>query len=204
MTGRWRITTWVHKNYVLEIRDRDPLETKNSFLWGIIWTVGEIQGIGFLMMTTMVMALEQLRNSTTGWIANKGGGDFFSWPNWDEETYPEIQDLVLIPLFAILFTTLRFFLDKFVFEVRYVFSQAQQQLLLHILFLFLFFLAPNRQKCSGIGNPSSGPKILFFFFFSISLVMMLMLMIPMVLNPLISPNKEFQRYIAKSTELIVG
>ncbi|CAK9221291.1 unnamed protein product [Sphagnum jensenii] len=67
-------------------------------------------------MTTMVMALEQLRNSTTGWIANKGGGDFFCWPNWDEETYPEIQDLVLIPLFAILFPTLRFFLDKFVFE----------------------------------------------------------------------------------------
>jgi hypothetical protein len=152
-------------------------------------------------MTTMVMALEQLRNSTTGWIANKGGGGFFGWPNWDEETYPEIQDLGLIPLFAILFPTVRFFLDKFVFEVRYVFSQAQQQLLLHVFF-FLFFGAPNRQKCSGIGNPSSRPKNLFFF--SISLVMMLMLMIPMVLNPSISPNKEFQRYIAKSTEVIVG
>jgi hypothetical protein len=148
------------------------------------------------MMTTMVMALEQLRNSTTGWIANKGGGNFFSWPNWDEESYPDIQDLVLIPLFAILFPTLRFFLDKFVFEVRYVFSQAQQQLLLHV-FCFFFVGAPNRPKCSGIGNPSSRPKN--FFFFSNSLVM-----IPMVLNPLISPNKEFQRYIAKSTEVIVG
>ncbi len=149
----------------------------------------------------MVMALEQLRNSTTGWIANRGGGDFFCWPNWDEETYPEIQDLVLIPLFAILFPTLRFFLDKFVFEVRYVFSQAQQQLLLHV-FLFFFFLnffwPPIAQKCSGIGNPSSRPKNLLFFFF-ISLVM-----IPLVLNPLISPNKEFERYIAKSTEVIVG
>jgi hypothetical protein len=153
-------------------------------------------------MTTMVMALEQLRNSTTGWIANKGGGDFFGWPNWDEETYPEIQDLVLIPLFAILFPTLRFFLDKFVFEVRYVFSQAQQQLLLHVFFFF-FFGGSQPPKCSGIGNRSSRPKNLFFFF-SISLVMMLMLMIPMVLNPLISPNKEFQRYIAKSTEIIVG
>jgi len=110
-------------------------------------TVGEIQGIGLLRMTTMVTALEQLRNSTTGWIANKGGGDFFCWPNWDEETYPEIQDLVLIPLFAILFPTLRFFLDKFVFEVRYVFSQAQQQLLLHVFLFFLkFVLAPNRPK----------------------------------------------------------
>jgi hypothetical protein len=154
------------------------------------------------MMTTMVIALEQLRNSTTGWIANKGGEDFFCWPNWDEETYPEIQDLVLLPLFAILFPTLRFFLDKFVFEVCYVFSQAQQRLFLHLFlfyfyFIFIFFLAPNRPKCSGIGNPSSRPKNLFFF--SISLVM-----IPMVLNPLISSNKEFQRYIAKSTEVIVG
>jgi hypothetical protein len=153
------------------------------------------------MMTTMVMALEQLRNSTTGWIANKGGGDFFSWPNWDEESYPDIQDLVLIPLFAILFLTLRFFLDKFVFEVRYVFSQTQQQLLLHVFFFFFFLGAPTAQNAQGLGT-SSRPKNLFFF--SISLVMMLMLMIPMVLNPLISPNKEFQRYIAKSTEVIVG
>jgi hypothetical protein len=96
-------------------------------------------------MTTMVMALEQLRNSTTGWIANKGGGGFFGWPNWDEETYPEIQDLGLIPLFAILFPTVRFFLDKFVFEVRYVFSQAQQQLLLHVFF-FSFFWGPQPPK----------------------------------------------------------
>jgi hypothetical protein len=137
----------VHKNYALEIRDRPIRDKEFILVRNYLKTVGEIQGIGFLRMTTMVMALEQLRNSTTGWIANRGGGDFFCWPNWDEETYPEIQDLVLIPLFAILFPTLRFFLDKFVFEVRYVFSQAQQQLLLHVfLFFFKFVLAPNRPK----------------------------------------------------------
>ncbi len=106
-------------------------------------------------MTTMVMALEQLRNSTTGWIANKGGGDFFGWPNWDEETYPEIQDLGLIPLFAILFPTLRFFLDKFVFEVRYVFSQAQQQLLLHVFFLG----PPTAKNAQGLGTPAPDRKM---------------------------------------------
>ncbi len=93
----------------------------------------------------MVMALEQLRNSTTGWIANKGGGDFFCWPNWDEETYPEIQDLVLIPLFAILFPTLRFFLDKFVFEVRYVFFSSPAAASSSWLFFF-FFSGPQPPK----------------------------------------------------------
>lgn len=106
----------------------------------------------------MVLALEQLRNSTTGWIANKGGGDFFCWPNWDEETYPEIQDLVLIPLFAILFPTLRFFLDKFVFEVRYVFFSSPATAS-SSCFFFFFFVPPTAQNARGLGTPAPDQKI---------------------------------------------
>lgn len=59
-----------------------------------------------------VMAyLEQLRH-VAGWLAK---GDL--WPDWEQESYPEFRDLALIPVFAVLFPTVRFFLDKFVFEV---------------------------------------------------------------------------------------
>lgn len=59
-----------------------------------------------------VMAyLEQLRH-VAGWLA-KGN----LWPDWEQESYPEFRDLALIPVFAVLFPTARFFLDKFVFEV---------------------------------------------------------------------------------------
>ncbi|CAM6040363.1 unnamed protein product [Sphagnum compactum] len=58
------------------------------------------------------MASEQLRNAAS-WI----GKLELMWPDWEKESYPEVRDLALIPLFAIFFPTLRFFLDKFVFEV---------------------------------------------------------------------------------------
>ncbi|KAJ8752259.1 hypothetical protein K2173_003895 [Erythroxylum novogranatense] len=36
--------------------------------------------------------------------------------NWEAESYPEAKDLLLIPLFALLFPTLRLYLDTYVFE----------------------------------------------------------------------------------------
>ncbi|KAH8942074.1 hypothetical protein BDL97_14G079200 [Sphagnum fallax] len=54
--------------------------------------------------------LEQLRH-VAGRLAK---GDL--WPDWEQESYPEFRDLALIPVFAVLFPTARFFLDKFIFE----------------------------------------------------------------------------------------
>ncbi|GER31898.1 LAG1 longevity assurance homolog 3 [Striga asiatica] len=35
---------------------------------------------------------------------------------WEQESYPQYEDFVLLPLFALFFPTVRFFLDRFVFE----------------------------------------------------------------------------------------
>ncbi|KAG9149881.1 hypothetical protein Leryth_023453 [Lithospermum erythrorhizon] len=45
-------------------------------------------------------------------------GMFELWRNfvWDQESYPEFGDLMVLPLFALFFPTMRFFLDKFIFE----------------------------------------------------------------------------------------
>lgn len=36
--------------------------------------------------------------------------------DWEKESYPEYQDLAVLPLFAVFFPSVRFFLDRFVFE----------------------------------------------------------------------------------------
>ncbi|XP_027095309.1 ASC1-like protein [Coffea arabica] len=36
--------------------------------------------------------------------------------NWDHESYPENEDFLVLPVFAIFFLFIRFFLDRFVFE----------------------------------------------------------------------------------------
>jgi hypothetical protein len=38
-------------------------------------------------------------------------------PDWEKESYPEINDLVLMPIFAIIFPLVRYLLDSFIFEV---------------------------------------------------------------------------------------
>lgn len=82
------------------------------------------------------MASEQLRNAAS-WI----GKLELMWPDWEKESYPEVRDLALIPLFAIFFPTLRFFLDKFVFEVGDIlFSQPPLFICLFVIFSFLFGL----------------------------------------------------------------
>jgi hypothetical protein len=37
-------------------------------------------------------------------------------PDWEKESYPEINDLVLMPIFAIIFPLVRYLLDSFMFE----------------------------------------------------------------------------------------
>lgn len=46
------------------------------------------------------------------------------WPDWERESYPDVKDLVMIPLFAVVFPTIRYFFDSFIFEVSETCSQA--------------------------------------------------------------------------------
>jgi hypothetical protein len=38
--------------------------------------------------------------------------------DWERESYPAYDDFLALPAFVIFFPTVRFFLDRFVFEVR--------------------------------------------------------------------------------------
>ena len=38
--------------------------------------------------------------------------------DWHNESYPAYHDFYLLPIFALFFPSLRFFLDRFIFEVR--------------------------------------------------------------------------------------
>ncbi|KAG8366510.1 hypothetical protein BUALT_Bualt17G0087500 [Buddleja alternifolia] len=49
--------------------------------------------------------------------------------NWEHESYPEYQDFILLPFFVVFFPTLRFLLDRFVFEKvgrRLIFGKGMQ------------------------------------------------------------------------------
>lgn len=43
--------------------------------------------------------------------------DFLGSFDWEQESYPQYEDFVVLPLFALFFPTVRFFLDRLVFEV---------------------------------------------------------------------------------------
>ncbi|CAH9110686.1 unnamed protein product [Cuscuta epithymum] len=51
------------------------------------------------------------------------------WNDWEHESYPSYGDLALLPLFVLFFPTIRFLLDRFLFESiarRFIFSKGQQ------------------------------------------------------------------------------
>lgn len=55
------------------------------------------------------------------------------WPtlNWENESYPAYKDFVAVPFFAVLFPTVRFFLDRFVFESlgrRCIFGRSHENI----------------------------------------------------------------------------
>ncbi|KAG7016654.1 LAG1 longevity assurance-like 3 [Cucurbita argyrosperma subsp. argyrosperma] len=55
--------------------------------------------------------------------------DSFSSIDWEHESFPSYQDFSFLPLFALLFPTVRFFLDRFVFEKvgrRLIFGKGYQ------------------------------------------------------------------------------
>ena len=51
------------------------------------------------------------------------------WPDWEKESYPEAKDLALMPLFALLFPTVRFFLDNYILEVSHFSFSTQNPFL---------------------------------------------------------------------------
>lgn len=40
--------------------------------------------------------------------------------DWEYESYPSYEDFAVLPLFAVFFPTVRFLLDRFVFEVIFL------------------------------------------------------------------------------------
>ncbi|XP_073134117.1 ASC1-like protein [Henckelia pumila] len=49
--------------------------------------------------------------------------------DWEQESYPQYQDFIVLPFFAVFFPTLRFFLDRLVFEKigrRLIFGKGEQ------------------------------------------------------------------------------
>lgn len=38
------------------------------------------------------------------------------WPDWEKESYPATRDLLMIPVFAVLFPTVRYFFDRLILE----------------------------------------------------------------------------------------
>ena len=45
--------------------------------------------------------------------------------NWEEESYPNYEDFIALPILVLFFLTVRFFLDRFVFEVKETSSLIQ-------------------------------------------------------------------------------
>lgn len=49
--------------------------------------------------------------------------------DWEQESYPQYEDFIVLPLFTLIFLTVRFFLDRFVFEKvgrRLIFGKGMQ------------------------------------------------------------------------------
>lgn len=61
--------------------------------------------------------------------------------DWEQESYPTYDDFAVLPLFALFFPSVRFFLDRFVFEVpRLVGPHSAFDV---FVFCFSLFCSPN-------------------------------------------------------------
>jgi len=48
--------------------------------------------------------------------------EWMQWrPDWEKESYTEHRDLVLMPVFALIFLSVRYLLDSFIFQVYFAF-----------------------------------------------------------------------------------
>ncbi|KAG8652306.1 hypothetical protein MANES_06G077800v8 [Manihot esculenta] len=57
--------------------------------------------------------------------------DYVKSIEWEHESYPAYEDYIVLPLFALFFTSVRFFLDRFVFQKvarRLIFGKGHQTL----------------------------------------------------------------------------
>ncbi|KAJ4754145.1 LAG1 longevity assurance-like protein [Rhynchospora pubera] len=58
--------------------------------------------------------------------------DLLSSLDWEREAYPAYRDFLALPFFALFFPTVRFFLDRFLFEKvakRYIIAKGQEKLI---------------------------------------------------------------------------
>ncbi|CAN1140619.1 hypothetical protein LINPERPRIM_LOCUS24952 [Linum perenne] len=65
--------------------------------------------------------------------------------DWEHESYPAYEDYIVLEALAFFFPTVRFFLDRFVFEVRSL-------LLMNLLALSLII------RCGGYPPPNSNQR----------------------------------------------
>jgi hypothetical protein len=57
--------------------------------------------------------------------------------DWRQESYPTYEDFIILPFFALFFPTVRFFLDRFIFQVpSHIYIN---KLIKFILLFYLFF-----------------------------------------------------------------
>jgi len=65
---------------------------------------------------------------------------------WEHESYPAYEDYIVLPLFSLFFTFVRFFLDRFVFQVLYL-----KHLIVFFIVLFPLFCIGLVQFFAFIG-----------------------------------------------------
>uniref|UniRef100_A0A2P2LBL2 Uncharacterized protein n=1 Tax=Rhizophora mucronata TaxID=61149 RepID=A0A2P2LBL2_RHIMU len=69
--------------------------------------------------------------------------------DWEHESYPDYSDYVVLPLFALFFPSVRFFLDRFVFEVSFLFPFPYPPFpQIFAPKFFLFLSAPSASQMS--------------------------------------------------------
>lgn len=67
--------------------------------------------------------------------------DYVKSIEWEHESYPAYEDYIVLPLFALFFTSVRFFLDRFVFQVLCFMHQIYVDVFLDKSFWLFFFLS---------------------------------------------------------------
>jgi hypothetical protein len=57
--------------------------------------------------------------------------------DWQQESYPAYEDFTILLFFALFFPTVRFFLDRFIFQVlSHIYIQAHK---VHLTFIYFWF-----------------------------------------------------------------
>lgn len=72
----------------------------------------------FQSLSLSLSLLRDLVSLTGDTLIAMGVDELFSSIDWEREAYPAYEDFVSLPFFVLFFLAIRFFLDRYVFEVR--------------------------------------------------------------------------------------